>query len=146
MSSIKRYVGAASAAVLLAFSLSACGDDSASDAPTDASADDFCEAYNATSDTDEDASDSDKVDEAHDQADKLIEVGTPEDIDDDAREGFEILVDAVADIEEDDVDNINNAESEEDFRDAIGASEDDFEKVIAFLTYASEACAEAPAE
>ena len=33
MSSIKRYVGAASATVLLAFSLSACGDDSASDAP-----------------------------------------------------------------------------------------------------------------
>jgi len=145
MSSIKRYVGAASATVLLAFSLSACGD-SASDAPSDASADDFCEAYNATSSTDEDASDSEKVDEAHDQADKLIEVGTPEDIDDDAREGFEILVDAVADIEEDDVDNINNAESEEDFRDAIGASEDDFEKVVAFLTYAGEACAEAPAE
>lgn len=146
MSPIKRYVGAASATVLLALSLSACGGDSASDAPDDASAKEFCEAYNATNSTDEDSSDSEKVDEAHDQAEKLIEVGTPEDIDDDSREGFEILVDAVAEIEEDDVDNINNAESEEDFRDAIGASEDDFKKVVAFLTYAAEACAEAPAE
>jgi hypothetical protein len=145
MSSIKRFAGAGSAAVLLALSLSACGD-SASDAPDDASVEDFCKAYNATSSSDEDASDSDKVDEAHEQAEKLIEVGTPEDISDDAREGFEILVDAVADIEEDDVDNINNAESEDAFRDAIGASEDDFEKVVAFLTYAGETCAEAPAE
>ena len=32
------------------------------------------------------------------------------------------------------------------FRDAIGASEDDFVKVIAFLTFSGEACAEAPAE
>ena len=146
MSPIKRYVGAASATVLLAFSLSACGGDSASDAPDDASVDDFCEAYNATSSTDEDSSDSEKVDEAHDQAEKLIEVGTPDDIDGDAREGFEILVDAVADIDEGDVDNITNAESEDAFRDAIGASEDDFEKVIAFLTYAGETCAAAPAE
>lgn len=140
MSNIKRAAGAAGAAVLLALSLSACGD-SASDAPDDASTDDFCGAYNATTSTEEDASDSDKVDEAHEQAEKLIEVGTPEDISDDAREGFEILVDAVADIGEDDVDNITNAESQDAFREAIGASEDDFEKVIAFLTYANETCA-----
>jgi len=145
MSPIKRYAAAASTAVLLGFSLIACGD-SASDAPDDASKEAFCKAYNATNETDEDSSTEDQVEEAHDQADKLIEVGTPEDIDDDSREGFEILVDAVADIEEDDVDNITNAEGEDEFRDAIGASEDDFKKVVAFLTYAGTTCAEAPAE
>ncbi len=42
MTPLKRYVGAGSAAVLLAFSLTACGG-----APTDASTEDFCDAFNS---------------------------------------------------------------------------------------------------
>lgn len=151
MTHIKRYAGAASAAVLLTLSLSACGDDeggsseedvSVGDSPDDASAEDFCEAYNATSDLEADASAAEKADEAHEQANELLEVGTPEDIDDDSREGFEILVGAVAEISEEGVEEFENAETEEAFKEAIGASDADYEKVTAFLTYAQTTCSE----
>jgi hypothetical protein len=145
MTSIKRFAAASSSAVLLAFSLTACGG-GASDAPDDASKDDFCKAYNATSDLGDDASAEDQVEEAQDQAEKIIDVGTPEGISDDEREGFEFFVDAVKDINEDDVEKFTKAESEDEFKDAIGASDDDFKKVTAFLQYAVETCAEAPAE
>jgi hypothetical protein len=138
---IKRYAAASSAAVLLALSLTACGDD-AGGAPSDASEKEFCEAYNQESDLGEDASAEEEVDEAHQMADKLKEVGTPEGISDDEREGFEILVDAVADINEDDIENFTNAESEDDFKDALGASDEDYDKVNAFLSYAQTTCAE----
>ncbi len=145
MSPIKRFAGAASAAVLLGFSLTACGG-GASDAPDDASTEDFCKAYNQTSDLDADASAEDQADEAKEQAEEIIDVGTPEDISDEEREGFEIFVDAIKDLDADDVEKFTGAESEDDFKDALGASDDDYKKITAFLTYASTACAEAPAE
>jgi len=141
-----RYLGAVGAATLLGLSLSACGDDDASAAPEDASVEEFCDAYNAQSDLDEDASNDEKADEAHEMADKLKDVGTPKDIDDDAREGFEILIDAVGDMDADDIDKFSNASDEEEFRKAIGASKDDVEKVSAFLTYVSSACSEGAPE
>ena len=140
MTPIKRLAGTGGAAVLLALSLTACGG-GASDAPDDASAKEFCEAYNASSDLGEDASAEDQVEEAKDQADKIIDVGTPKDISDDEREGFEIFVDAIKDLDEDDVKKFSDAGSEDDFKDALGASDDDFKKVTAFLTYAAETCA-----
>jgi predicted lipid-binding transport protein (Tim44 family) len=144
---VTRYLGALGAAALLALSLSACGDDEESTAaPDDASVEEFCDAYNTQSDLDEDASAEEQVDEAHDMADKLKDVGTPEDIDDDAREGFEILVNAVGDMDADDVESFTDASDAESFRKAIGASEEDLEKVTAFLTYVSTACSEAPSE
>ena len=145
MTSIKRLAGTAGAGVLLAFSLTACGG-GASDAPDDASKEDFCDAYNSSSDLGEDASAEEQVEAAKDQADKIIDVGTPEDMSDDEREGFEIFTDAVKDINEDDIEKFTNAESEDDFQDALGASDDDFKKVTAFLTYAGTTCADAPTE
>ena len=72
-------------------------------------------------------------------------MGTPEEIDDDAREGFEILS-TRSPTSKKATSTTSTRSERRGVRDAIGASEDDFEKVIAFLTYASEAYAEAPAE
>jgi hypothetical protein len=145
MTSIKRLAGTAGAGVLLAFSLTACGG-GASDAPDDASKEDFCDAYNSSSDLGEDASAEEQVEAAKDQADKIIDVGTPEDMSDDEREGFEIFTDAIKDVDEDDIDKFTEAGSEDEFQDALGTSDDDFEKVTAFLTYTSTTCSEVSAE
>jgi len=143
MTFIKRCAVAGTTAVLLAFSLTACGGDDASDAsdaPDDASVEDFCEAFNEDDGLDEDASAEEQVDAAKEQADKVIEAGTPEDMTDDEREGFEIFVDAIKDLDEDAIKDFEGAEDENAYREALGVDEDEFEKVTAFLTYSSEAC------
>jgi hypothetical protein len=140
MKLIKRCAAAGTTAVLLALSLTACGGDDASDAPDDASVKDFCEAFNDEGDLDEDASAEEQVDAAKEQADKVIEVGTPEDMSDEEREGFEIFVDAIKDLDEDAVKDFEAAEDEGAYKDALGVDDDEFEKVTAFLTYASETC------
>lgn len=99
MTRIKRPAAAVGAAVLLAFSLTACGG-----APTDASKDDFCKVA-----LDQPGDD---VDAIHNWADDLEEVGTPEDIPDDARDGFETLIDVAKDINEDDLKEDSNFEDE----------------------------------
>ena len=146
MTPIKRYVGAGSAAVLLAFSLSACGG-----APTDASTKDFCEAYNSSADVfgdiDQEASPKEQAeafaDGAKEYADKLEEVGTPEGISDEAREGFEIQVEELGDLDADDIAKaIEDSDPE-----LVKVSKDDEEKANAFDEYASKECAsEAPTE
>lgn len=136
--------GAAVGAVLLALgALGACGDSddassndgSAEDSgdgeflglngpPEDASQEDFCAvALEAPGDD---------VDAIHDWAAEMAEVGTPEDIPDDAREGFELLVDTAKDISEEDLDN-------ENFADEFSADEED--AFTAYGGYVGEACA-----
>ena len=44
------------------------------------------------------------------------------------------------------MENFTNAADEDAFKDALGASDDDYEKITAFLTYAASACSEAPTE
>ena len=130
MTRIKRPVAAVGSAVLLAFSLSACGG-----APTDASTDDFCEAYNDQSaEGGEDAES--QADALNEYAEKLEEVGTPEDIDDEARDGFEVLVEAFGDVSADDL------EDEEAQKALEEKYEDDEDAVDAFFEYAGETCAE----
>lgn len=122
MRNLPRFAAAAGAAVLLSFSLAACGGDGA-DAPTDASKDDFCEIFNADGDAD------------YDQVvDDLKDVGTPEDIDGEAREGFEILIDKSGDLED--------VDTEADFEEALG--EEDAAKVTTFLTEAITLCTDIP--
>ena len=132
MTRIKRPAAAAGAAVLLAFSLSACGG-----APTDASKDDFCETVNDTSvfeNTDtEDVGD--LVDALKKQAENLEEVGTPDDISDDEREGFEIYVDAVNDLDADDFDSPEDLDNVED-----DYSDEENDKVNAFFDYQAKTC------
>jgi hypothetical protein len=145
---IKRYTAASSAAVLLALSLSACGG-----APTDASTKAFCEAFNSSTDVfadiDPEGEPSEQagkaVDAFKEYADKLEEVGTPEGISDEEREGFELIVDELGDLDEGEVEKYLEDPSGEDI---AQVSEDDQKKVDAFTTYAGEECgaAEAPTE
>lgn len=124
-----RRVLAGASIVLAAAFLTSCGDDDPSEAPDDASTDDFCEAFEAGpkgQDTSED--------ELKEWAEELNDAGTPEGIDDDAREGFEIFVEKLQDVDPDDFES--DAGLEEVFGDA-----DDAAKVGAFIGYYGTECA-----
>lgn len=134
MTRIKRPAAAAGAAVLLAFSLTACGG-----APDDASEDDFCDAFagvfepfaDITGDPTED-----QWEDFQDATGELEDTGTPDNISGDEREGFEIFVEAIGDA---DYDDIKDAD-EESFP---GVDKDDEAKVTQFFGYAGETCPEA---
>jgi len=133
MTRIKRPAAAVGAAALLAFSLSACGG-----APTDASEKDFCKAYNDSAfnaDIDEDDFDA-QADALNEYAEKLDEVGTPEDIPDDARKGFEVIVEAFGDVNADDLEDEDAQQAIED------KYKDDEDDVSAFFAYATTTCLE----
>lgn len=138
---IKRYLGAASAAALLALSLTACGGDDV-DAPDDASAEDFCAAVTSAPDTDsEDAGD--QAEAAKKLGEKLEDTGTPDDISDDARKGFESYVKALKDIDEDDVKKLSEADADA-VSDALDIDADEF---AALSEYITKTCiADAPTE
>jgi len=136
---IKRYAAASGAAVLLALSLTACG---GSDAPEDASQENFCEAFNSQADVGAEEDAGAQVDAAKEVADQLEEVGTPDDISDDARDGFEQYLEALQDIDEDDVEKLADA-SEEEAAEALDLDQDKFE---AFFGYALETCLDVPTD
>jgi hypothetical protein len=124
----------AAGALALAASLTACGGGPGDDAPTDASQEDFCSmllderGYLTGTDL--------NVDDVNAWAEDLAEVGTPEGLDGDAREGFEIFVNELADASEDDI---------EDSADGPKVSDDDYDKVQEFVSSDTVAqCAPAP--
>lgn len=135
MTRIKRPAAALGAAALLALSLTACGG-GGSGAPDDASKGDFCkdvgEAFNQdfASEPSED-----QFNDFKDNVANLGDTGTPDGIPDDARNGFEVFVDAVDELNYDDV---KDAGADEDF----GISEDDQKDFEAFFAYAGTTCAE----
>lgn len=134
---LKRSLAAGATVVIAAFSLTACGG-GASGAPEDASKDDFCNAYTDSSAMESGTTDpKDMLKAMQDGADKLEEVGTPEGIPDDAREGFETYVDEIKDLDEDDLDNPEDSNK---------VSDDDADKVMAFTKYAGETCGDAMSE
>lgn len=92
-------------------------------APTDASKEDFCEQVQKTPG-------GESADDAKDWGKDMEDVGTPENISDDARDGFEIIVDAAKDAEEED-----GKMKDPDL------SKDDEEKVGKFGEYVSKECA-----
>lgn len=130
---IKRPAAAAGAAVLLAFSLTACGGGPGSDAPTDASEDEFCEGYTdafgAVGGDDEES-----WEKFQDSVEEWAEIGTPEEISEGERNGFEVWVDAVLDT---DYDGAKDAADPGDFGDISG---DDTKDVTEFFTYANTTC------
>jgi len=137
----KRPLATAGATVLLALSLTACGGGS----PSDASVKDYCDAVRGDTNTEAfgkalEDKDYDKiVDLFKEQAEKVEKVGTPKDISDDAREGFEIQLDAIKDIDGDDVKKAFESDGDSDpFEDKI--SKDDKKKVEAYTKYESETC------
>lgn len=97
--------------------------------PEDASKDDFCKAMAAS--PSEDKPSQDDVDE---WIDKLEETGTPDDIPDDARKGFETFVDVIGDLDMDD----SEKEIEEELEDEIDG--DDEDDVTAFFEYQAKKC------
>lgn len=98
---------------LIAGTLAACGGPKGADAPTDADVSAFCEVIGdlTTSDPEE-------------LVDDLAEVGTPEGIPADARDGFEVMIDEAT---------------------ADEVSDEDQDKVSALIAYIAETCAEVPA-
>ena len=108
---------------------------------TDASLDDFCDAYfslfsGGMDEVDPRASaeeqDAAMVEALRTWAKELEAVGTPDDMSEQAREGFELIVRAAADLEPGDVDNL--ALLGEDF------SEDEMAATEAFEDYATQHC------
>lgn len=145
MTPLKRPLAAAGAAVLLALSLSACG----GGAPTDASEEDFCEAVQGNAGDEEfgqafQDEDWDKLaDLIKEQTEQIEEVGTPENIPDDAREGFEIQLDQAGDLSADDVEKAFTEGDDNPFM--VEVSDDEKKKIEAFTAYQAETCTpEAP--
>lgn len=126
-----RIALAAAGMVLVGATSAACGG-SADDAPEDASKGDFCDVVienNPFTDQDDPPS----QDDFDDWVDELKDVGTPDNISDEARDGYEVLVDALDDIDVDDIDQ------DEDF-DKYVDDEDDRLDVEAFSTYLIGEC------
>lgn len=135
MTRIKRPAAAVGAAVLLSFSLTACGG-----APTDASKDDFCEAYGGVFEkifaVSGDEPTEDEWEEVQDAVGELEDVGTPDGISDDERNGFEVFVEAIADADYDDIKDSEDGE-------IPGVSEDDDADAEKFFAYATKTCPDA---
>lgn len=131
MTSLKRPVLALGAAALLTVSLTACGGGSSADAPKDTSKSSFCDSWkDMGSSIDDKASPDDQADQAHKVADKLKSVGTPSDMSSDARKGFEVFTDFLANVNGDDVKKLTADSSDSPW------SSDEEKEVEAFLTYA----------
>ncbi|HWU20602.1 MAG TPA: hypothetical protein VN088_03695 [Nocardioides sp.] len=153
MTTMKRSALALSAAALLALSLSACGNN-ASGAPKDASMSDFCAAYNSDqsfaglASTDYDGA----ADAAHQMASKMKDVGTPSNIPSDARDGFELMVQAMEGMTADKLKTAMTAmqKSFSNSTDApdpdtvanqmLGISSSDAPKLAAFTKWAGDNC------
>ncbi|MFC5730405.1 MULTISPECIES: hypothetical protein [Nocardioides] len=136
MSPIKRPLAAAGTAVLLGLSLTACG----SSYPTDASKEDFCKDVEGafTSFQSEEGAEptEEQWENSQEKFAELGETGTPENIGEDERKGFEVLVDTIADL---DYDEAKKAfESDE----VPGVSEEDDKNVDKFSEWAVTECAE----
>lgn len=99
---------------VLTGALGACGGPKGSDAPTDASVEDFCGVIGDLS-----TLDPEKL------VDDLVEVGTPDGIPGEAREGFEVMIDEAT------ADEISDA---------------DQTKVNTFVAYVAETCGGLPAD
>lgn len=106
--------------------------------PTDASAKDFCKVFDdfnvAATELGEDAETADRIKAIKDVGKELEEVGTPEDISDDARAGFEVTVEAIADIPDD----ASEEEMDKYLEDSL--SDEEQKQSEAFDDYVSETC------
>ena len=132
------------AAVLLVGTVtSACG--GGGGAPSDASKDGFCEAANSLMSglmpedlgTAELPSDEDMAQAVKDWGSRMEEVGTPEDISDDARKGFEAVVEQAEEIDASDfsMDNLEELE-----RGGADASAEEEKQAEAFGDYLTDTC------
>ncbi len=111
------------------------GGDGGGDSDKSASKDDFCGAFQTFyDDLQEVTGEEENLGEILKKAAKKIEdVGTPEDIPDDAKDGLEVTLDAIQDLADDaSAEDMANLESE--------LSEDDKKKTDAFSDYLDKTC------
>ncbi|WP_299930500.1 hypothetical protein [uncultured Nocardioides sp.] len=142
--SVRARLTLTSAVLLVGTVTSACGG-GGSGAPSDASTDGFCEAANSLmsdlapedTTTPELPSDEDMAQAVKDWASRMEEVGTPEDIPDDARKGFEAVVDQAKEIDAADF-SMENLEDLE--KGGADASQEVEEQADAFGDYLTETC------
>ncbi|MDQ1106277.1 hypothetical protein QE364_003132 [Nocardioides zeae] len=113
---MKRVLSAA-ALVLAGATLTACGG-----APTDASESDFCDAMTSAGQSivEQGEKDGDEKVDFGDAIDELESTGTPEGISDDAREGFESVLDAMKELDGKTVDEVNDESDDLDGDDEFG--------------------------
>ena len=152
---LKRALATGAAVVIAGFSLTACGDDDgggnggsgngsdAGDAPDGATTEEFCGVW--TDDSlggSEGDSPDEQADAAHEAADKLAEVGTPEGMDESARNGFEVFVEFLSKVDGDDIESFTNANpgDPDAFAESLGIDKEEGENVIAFITYSAQEC------
>lgn len=120
----------ATSAILSMLGLAACGGGSTDvDAPTDASVEDFCGAYvSLFTEGDVEAI---KGEDITSWGEELEQVGTPEELSEDERAGFEILVSFAGDVDADaDLADIEDPD----------VSDDEQEQLDAFISYTATAC------
>lgn len=127
----------AASLVLVAGTTVGCGAGGSSSSPDSASTDDFCTAYNSLFESFSGAtatpSDAESVKAIRDWADKMKEAGTPSDIPDDARHGFELVLDTIDKVD----DNASQADIQK-LGDDLSA--DDKKASEAFGAYATKTC------
>lgn len=127
-----RTTTSAAGLLLLAGFLAGCGGDSA---PTDATEAQFCDTYGSLVERMAEMNPEDPstgIRAMKDWADAMQETGTPEDMPDDAREGFERMVESIRGIDEDAT-----------LQELEQLGEDISETGEAFGTYATETCPDA---
>ncbi|QZY29246.1 hypothetical protein [Nocardioides coralli] len=131
--------------VLLAGLLTGCGGEGGQDgqggqaAPDDATQEEFCDAYAGLFSNfgEMDPNDTSAGIRAfQDWAEEMEQVGTPEDIPEDARRGFEVMLDSIAEIDPE-------ASEEELNRLGEDLSPGDQESGNAFVTWATQECPDA---
>ena len=134
----------AGAAAALALVLAGCGGGGASGAPTDASQDEFCEKYTsgfvgAFEELDPEASEQEQAEAILESlkswADEMAELGTPEEMSDEARDGFELTIQSIQDLNADD---LQDEEAMAELEDKL--SGDDKEAAAALQTYVTDNC------
>jgi hypothetical protein len=142
---VKKLSLLAAMALLLGF-LAGCGNDSsgsddAGGSDKSASVEEFCGVFldmaQTAQDQGADASDADALKLLKDLADKLEEVGTPEDMPEDAKKGLELLIGKIKELP-DDATAEDLAKVEKDF------SEEDKANQEALQTYLGTKCINAP--
>ncbi len=120
--------------VLAASSLTACGDGGS---PDDASTKDFCAGFSGLDDAMSEFDPTGKPEEAikllQTEVQKIVDTGTPKDISDDARDGFEVTTQTILDLDAD-----SSLEELGKLDEKI--SDDEKDQADAFQDYLSETC------
>ena len=151
---LNRGVAAVAAPLILSVALAGCGDSDgakdggdAKEAPKSATTQEFCEVYLAPPELPDNASDLEPAEQAKAYKDAfdgiakdLTDVGTPEDMPDDAREGYEILVKTLQDLDEGQLQKAIEEQDGEFLENQV--SDDENKKVTSFTDWATESCAE----